>query len=99
MPQLANGLVNVGEREVRASLRKPAGDAGRPAPRQLLERAHIEVAIVKEALELGHVPGEEAAVLADAVTAHRGIAFDDEEIEKLQGELFGLRERDRTVAH
>ena len=45
-----------------------------PASGELLECAHVEVAVVKERFELGHVVGHKAAVLADAVAAQgRGL--------------------------
>ena len=50
---------------------KPSDDAGRPAARQLLERADIQIAVVEEALQLRHVARQEAPVLADAVAADR----------------------------
>src|SRR5215212_1369075 len=69
--QLADGFLDVGERLVLALFREPTEHAGSPASRELLERAHVEIAVMKEFLERGHVPREEAAVLADAVPAHR----------------------------
>src|SRR5690606_3891118 len=69
--QLLDGLVDVGERGVRAALGEPAGDFRPPALAQLLERAHVEVAIVEVRLERGHEAREEAAVLADRVARHR----------------------------
>src|SRR5579871_4768001 len=41
--------------------------AGRPALGQLLQGAHVQVAIVEEALQLRHQARQETAVLADAV--------------------------------
>ena len=77
--ELADGFLDVGERLVFALLRKTRNDPRRPAARQLLERAHVEIAVVEELLERRHVAREEAAVLADAVAAHRrGIGLDQQ---------------------
>jgi hypothetical protein len=68
--ELADGFADVGERLVLALLHESPEHAGRPAPRQFLERAHVEIAVVKEFLERRHVAREKAPVLADAVAAH-----------------------------
>src|SRR6476661_5979797 len=65
--QLADRLVDVSTGKVRALLDEALGDLRRPAARQLLQRAHVQVAIVEEALEVGHEARQEAPVLADAV--------------------------------
>src|SRR5262245_52192754 len=89
--ELANRFLDIRECLVLALLHEPAENFGSPAPRQLLERAHVEVAIVEELLECRHVSREEASVLADAVAAHRrGIRL-DEHIEYLERALLGAR--------
>src|SRR5580692_332778 len=70
VPQFADRLVNVGLRQVRTLLDEAFRHAGRPAAGQLLERAHIKIAIVEEALEVGHQARQEPPVLADAAAAH-----------------------------
>ena len=69
--QLGDRLVHVRERGVARFLGDAGRDLGRPAARQLLDRADVEVAVVEVALELRHPAREEAPVLADAVAAHR----------------------------
>ena len=59
--QLADRLLDIRERQVRALLHETLGDLGRPAPRQLLERAHIQVAIVEKPLERRASGGRETA--------------------------------------
>src|SRR6185312_6903476 len=64
-------LVDVGHRGVLGVLVEAARDVRLPALAQFLERRNVEVAVVKVVLEPRHVAGEEAAVLADGVAAHR----------------------------
>ena len=68
--QLADRLAHVVQGEMRGVFLKCLGDLRRPALRQFLERAHVEIAVVEEALERRHVAREEAPILADAVAAH-----------------------------
>ena len=53
-----------------ACLAKPGGQLGLPAARQLLERAHVQVAVVEVGFQARHAARQEAAVLADGVAAH-----------------------------
>ena len=48
---------------------------GLPAPRQLFEGAHVQVAVVEKRFQLGHVFDQKAPVLTDGVTAQRGAIF------------------------
>src|SRR6185295_18680921 len=87
--QLADRLADVRHRLVFALLGEAAHDPGRPAPRQLLERTDVEIAVVEELLERRHVACEEAPVLADAVAAHRrGIRL-DQHVEEFERALLG----------
>ena len=72
--QLADRFEDVRQREVRALLRKLSATPRRPAARELLQRADVQIAVVEEALERGHAARKEAPVLADAVAAHRRCA-------------------------
>src|SRR6516164_2961105 len=72
MAQLADGFLDVRQGEMRSLLHEALRHGRGPAARQLFERADIEIAIVEEALEIRHVTGEKAPVLADAAAAHRG---------------------------
>src|SRR5690349_3167401 len=85
--------------QVRTLLGKALGHSRCPAARQLLEGAHVEIAIVKESLELRHVAGKKAPVLANAVAAHGRSAGFDEWREKFDGTRFRFRLRDGAGAH
>ena len=70
--QLLDRLADVVEGAVVLGLaRALAVDRRVPAPAQLLERRHVDAAVVEVLVELVHVAGEEAAVGADAVAAER----------------------------
>ena len=69
--QLVDRFVDVGERLVLAFLGEALHELGLPAPHQLLQRRHVEVAVVEIVLERRHPAREEAPVLADRVAAHR----------------------------
>src|SRR3569833_2010281 len=56
--QFSNRIVNVLQREMAALLGVAVVDVGRPASRQFLHRAHVEVAVVKIPLELRHAARE-----------------------------------------
>src|SRR5215813_6548033 len=71
MAQLADRLVNVRQGEMRPLLHEALGHRWGPAARQLFQGAHIEIAVMEEALEVRHVTGQEPPVLADAAAAHR----------------------------
>src|ERR1700754_2115184 len=61
--QLADRLLDVGERPVRQSLLGLRVEhPGEPAAAQLLHRADVDHAVVQVGVELAHVAGEEAAV-------------------------------------
>src|SRR5688572_7579686 len=97
--ELGDGFLDIGQGPVFALLGETSEDSGCPAPRQLLHRAHVEIAVVKELLERGHVTRQEAAVLADAVAAHRrGIGF-DQGIEKFERAFLGAGHGVFAVAH
>src|SRR5512142_2271252 len=65
--QLRDRLEHVGERLVLALLGNAGHERGLPAPRELLQRRHVEVAIVKPVLERRHEAREKAPILADGV--------------------------------
>src|SRR2546423_10021211 len=52
VPQLADRFVDIRVREVGPLLDETLGHRRRPAARQLLQRADVEIAVVEEALEL-----------------------------------------------
>ena len=72
VPQLLDRLEDVVERAVLLRLARPLlVDRRVPAPAQLLERRHVDAAVVQVVVELGHVAVEEAPVHPDAVAAQR----------------------------
>ena len=70
-----------------------------PAIRQLFKRADIEIAVVKEVLERRHPACQKAAILADAVAAHRRGADRQIQGQKLERLAFGLCHAHATGAH
>src|SRR5690606_39345658 len=73
--ELRDRIADVRERPVRRLLREPGRDLRRPALRQDFQRADVAVAVMEVGFELGHLPRQEAPVLADAVPAHRRYAL------------------------
>ena len=73
--------------------------SGGPAQAQLLQRAHVEVAVVEEALQARHVAVQEAAVEADAVPAHRRRPRRHPALEERQRPRFRLRLRAGAGQH
>ena len=69
MPEFGDGFPDIIQGKMVAGLIKIGSGRG-PAQRQLLERAHIDVAVMKIVLQLGHMAGEEAAVVPDGIAAH-----------------------------
>src|SRR6185295_4116457 len=69
--ELIDRLVDVGERLVLALLDPGFRHVGLPSLAQLLQRRYVEVPVMKVVFERRHPPGEEAAILADRVAAHR----------------------------
>src|SRR2546423_8930720 len=88
--QLADRFVDIGVREVGPLLEETLGHRRRPAARQLLQRADVEIAVVEEAFEPGHAARQKATVLADAVAAHRRAAGIDQRREELERALLRL---------
>src|SRR5450631_1068621 len=72
--QLTDGFVYVGTRQVRRLLVVTARHRGHPAPRQFLQSADVEIAVMEKLLEFWHQSCKKTPVLADAVTAHRRYA-------------------------
>ena len=68
--QFAYRIAHIVEREMRGVFLKFLGHLRRPALRQFLERAHVEISVVEKALESGHVAREKTPILANAVAAH-----------------------------
>src|SRR4029077_13298278 len=97
--QLTDRFVDVRVREVSPLLDETLGHRRRPAARQLFQRADVEIAVMKEALELGHAAREKATVLADAVAAHRRAAAVDQRREELQRALLRFSDAAAAGAH
>lgn len=69
--QLFDRLADVSKRRMVGLLDKAPRQIRFPAPAKLLQRAHIEVTIVKPGFQLRHVLRHETAILPDRVAAHR----------------------------
>ena len=69
--QFVDRIAHVAERGVRRLLAHAGQHLRRPAPREFLERADVEVAVVEMLFQPRHQPMQEAAILADRVAAHR----------------------------
>ncbi len=95
--ELGDRIAHVAQRRVRRFLREAAAEIGRPAPRQLLDRRHIEIAIVEIALQPRHQPMQEPAILADRIAAHRRLAGRHPLREEFDGQRFGGRDVDRRI--
>src|ERR1700754_4599375 len=61
--QLVDRNADVGQCRMRGVLGEAARDLRRPAARELLQRGHVQVAVVEVALQLLHLTVQEAAVL------------------------------------
>src|SRR5690606_27214940 len=94
-----NGFVDVGQRFVAALFLEPLVYRGRPAARQFLQRADIQVAVMEEAFQVGHVGVHETPVLADGVAAQRRLARRHVLRQKIEQYLLGLRLGQRGSAH
>ena len=90
MRQFPDRLVNVLKRAMRGGFLDLL-DLRIPAPRQFLQRADVQVPVVKELLQVRHPARQEAPVLADAVAAHRRGPVRDMLRQELDRLLFGLR--------
>src|SRR5688500_18840331 len=97
--ELANGIVNVVERQVGRALLETAEGVGIPAPRQRFQGADVEIAVMKVAFELGHFASEKATILADAVAAHRRGAAIDPARQELQRPQLRLASGRRARAY
>src|SRR5207244_9429611 len=99
VPQLTDRFVDIGVRQMGPLLEETLGHRRRPAARQLLQRADVEIAVVEEALELGHRAREEAPVLADAVAAHGRAARRDERRKESERALLRFADAGAAGAH
>jgi hypothetical protein len=68
--QLADRFANVVHRQMTGGLAKALGHLRRPALREFLQGADIEIAIVEKSLQRRHMPRQKAPILANAVAAH-----------------------------
>src|SRR5690606_11927790 len=90
MAQLGNRVTDIIQRQMAAFLLKAIAHRRGPACGQFLEGRHIQIAVVEEALQLGHAAIEEAPVLADAVAAHGRAAGGHPLLQERQGLALGL---------
>src|SRR3546814_4851630 len=84
---------------MRRLLAHPRQYLRRPAPRELLDRAHVEVAVVEVTFQRRHQAVQEAAVLADRVAAHRRLVGPDPLLQEFQRPRFGLGHRHPLLQH
>ena len=71
MFQFVNRLYNVGQSGMPLLLFEGTIDHRSPALGQLLEGADVQVAVVKEGFELGHVLDQKTPILANGIATHR----------------------------
>ena len=68
--QFVNRLMHVSQCGVPLLLLEGCMDLGPPAFGQFLQRADIQVAVVEEGLQLGHVLDQKPPVLPDGIATH-----------------------------
>ena len=72
---------------------------GRPHLRQYFKAGYVEVAIVEELLQFGHVSAQEAPILVDAVAAQRRGLGVEVLLEEFEALAFGFGECDAAGAY
>jgi hypothetical protein len=92
--QLIDRLADVCERGVAACLAEAVQQSRRPASRQFLEGAYIQIPIVEIFFEARHQSDQEAAVLADRVSADRRLVWPDPVRQELDRPCLGICQRD-----
>ena len=85
--QFVNAVADVVQGDVRALFLKEF--VGIPAARQFFEGGDVKVALVEVVLQGGHEARHKAAILTDAVAAHRRFAHGDVFFDEVEGGLFG----------
>ena len=71
MFQFIDRLVHVSQRRVALLLLERFVHLRAPAPGQLFERTDIQIPVMKERLQLGHVLHQKTPILPDAIATHR----------------------------
>src|SRR5699024_7812853 len=97
--QLGHGVANIVHGQMRGVFCHAVGNVRRPAPGQLLERAHIDVPIVEISLQLRHVVIQKTAILTNAVAAHGRCAIGHILAQERQRLLLGFGFAHAGVAH
>ena len=77
MHQFINRLMHIRQRRVFLLLFEGFVDFWLPAFGEFFEGADVDVAVVEESVQLGHVFDQKPAVLADGVAAQGGRGFGD----------------------
>ncbi len=90
MQQFIDGFMHIRQGSVFLGFFKTAVRLGLPALGQLLERTHIDVAVVQKRFELGHVARQKAPVLADGIATQRHLALGHIDLQKGQHLCFGI---------
>ena len=70
--EFVNRLMHIGKSSVVLLLLERCMHRGFPSLGQLFERTYIQIAVMEECLQLGHVLDQKPSVLANGVAAHRG---------------------------
>ena len=83
--EFVDRITNIIQGQMGAFLAITTVHRGKPAARQLFDGADIQIAVMEIAFQVRHTAGEKAAVLANAVTAHRRSAGRHVLCEKFQG--------------
>ena len=84
MHQFINRLMHIRQRRVFLLLFEGFVDFWSPAFGEFFEGADVDVAVVEESIQLGHVFDQKPAVLADGVAAQGGRGFGDVFLQKCQ---------------
>src|SRR4029079_55798 len=77
VPEFGDRVADIAHCRVRGFLGKALVHVRRPTPCKFLDRRYIEIAVMEEALEARHLAMQEAAILADRISAHRRLAGRD----------------------
>ena len=91
--------MDVCERKMRGLLLDPTGHIRRPQLGENFQARHVEIPVMKEGCQLGHVLRQESPVLTDAVAAHRRRALIDVLAQELQRCLFGFGFSNLALTH
>ena len=90
MLQLVNGFQDIGESKMFTGFDKPMNYLWLPTARQLFYGRYVKISIMKKFLKVGHVMCQKSPILADGVTAHRGLKWIDKSRKKFNSLLLSI---------